>query len=67
MASDQETLLRPARTDGNEQDRLQVVRDYLGSLAGHLQTNGDAASRHALAEALASIESVAADVRGHGT
>jgi nitrilase len=65
LASNEEARMRPVRTDASEEDRLEVVREYLGSLAEQLKTNGDAASRRALAEALASIESVAQGVREH--
>ncbi len=41
-------------------DRLETVREYLGSLIGRIENDGDHAINEALAEALASIEIAAA-------
>ncbi len=41
-------------------DRLEAVREYLGSLIGRIETDGDSEVNAALAEALASIDLAAA-------
>jgi nitrilase len=58
---------RPGSTGGAETvtagavvDRLQAVREYLGSLIGRIETDGDSDVNEALTEALASIDLAAA-------
>jgi predicted amidohydrolase len=49
-----------AATAGEVVDRLQTVREYLGSLIGRIESDGDSEVNEALAEALASIDMAAA-------
>jgi nitrilase len=51
--------IEPA-TAGEVVDRLQTVREYLGSLIGRIESDGDSEVNEALAEALASIDMAAA-------
>ncbi len=49
-----------AATAGEVVDRLETVREYLGSLIGRIESDGDVEVNEALAEALASIDMAAA-------
>ena len=43
-------------------DRLEAVREYLGSLIERIEADGDAEVNEAIAEALASIDMAAAGI-----